>query len=397
MRMKNTLVFLTTVILLASCGGDNEGTDPDAPRGVTATSIRVGSHTDLSGPLAIWGVPMVNGMRQRFDELAEAGGVHGRTIDFVVEDTQYQVPVAVKAVNKLIHVDEIFAMLGAMGTPHNHATFERLFDANVPSLFPLTAAESMYEPHHPMKFSYFVSYQNQVRGGMAYIVEHNEIGKVCLQAPGTDYGSEVAEGYEAAVAELGLESVYAGRHKGSETDFVGTATSIKNSGCEMLLLGAFVKDTILLYTAVRDAGWEGIVLTNMVPYLPEMPSAADGRMEGMYASAPFYVPNFTDLGEEEWGREWYERYVAAHGEEPAAQSVIGYVMADLLIKGLESAGPDLTVEKLVAAIEQINHYEDPFGGPPLSFGPDKHVAGESLNLYQVIEWKWATVAEAVPY
>jgi branched-chain amino acid transport system substrate-binding protein len=395
--MKYALMLLVMVFLMASCGGGGDPADVDAPRGVTATSIKIGSHTDMSGPLAIWGVPLVNGMRMRFAELAAAGGVHGRTIDFVVEDSQYQVPVAVKAVNKLLNVDKVFAMLGAMGTPHNNATFNRLFDANVPSLFPLTAAQTMYEPFHPLKFSYFVSYENQVRGGMAYLVEQHGMRKVCLQSPGTDYGSEVAVGYKMAVQELGLESVYVGHHKGSETDFVGTATSIKNSGCELLLLGAFVKDTILLYTGVRDAGWDGIVLTNMVPYLPEIPPAADGGMEGMYAAAPFYVPNFTDLEEGSWGSDWYESYVAEHGEEPAAQSVIGYVMADLLITGLEGAGPDLTVEKLVAAIERIDNYQDPFGGPSLSFGADKHVGGNSLNLYQVVEWRWETVAEALPY
>ncbi|MDH3620808.1 MAG: ABC transporter substrate-binding protein [Gammaproteobacteria bacterium] len=395
--MKGIPVLIAATLLLAGCGGGSDDAESSMPRGLTGTTIKIGTHTDLSGPLAIWGVPMVNGMRMRFEELAAVGGVHGRTIDFVVEDNQYQVPVAVKSVNKLLNVDEIFAMLGAMGTPHNNAAFARMFEANVPSLFPLTAAESMYEPLHPLKFSYFVSYQNQVRGGMTYMVEQHGVQKVCLQSPGTDYGSEVAEGYAMAVEELGLESVYVGRHKGSETDFVGTATSIKNSGCELLLLGAFVKDTILLYTGVRDAGWDGVVLTNMVPYLPEIPPAADGGMEGMYAAAPFLVPNFTDLEEGSWGRGWYENYVSDHGEEPAAQSVIGYVIADLLVKSLEAAGRDLTVEKLIEAMESIDYYEDPFGGPSLSFGPEKHVASDSLNLYQVVEWRWQTVAEALPY
>ena len=395
--MKHTLRLLAMVLLVAGCGGSIHHTATDGARGVTETSIKIGTHTDLSGPLAVWGVPLVNGMRMRFEELAAAGGVHGRTVDFVVEDSRYQVPVAVEAVNKLLHVDKIFAMLGSMGTPHNNATFTRMFEANVPSLFPLTAARSMYEPHHPLKFSYFVSYQNQVRGGMAYMVKQRDIRRVCLQSPDNDYGSEVAEGYEMAVAELGLESVYVGRHEGAETAFAGTAASIQTSGCELLLLGALVKDTILLYTAVREAGWDGIVLTNMVPYLPEIPPSAEGGMEGMYAAAPFYVPNFTDAEEGTWRRDWYETYVAEHGEEPAAQSVIGYVMADLLVKGLESAGPDLTVEKLVLAMERIDNYQDPFGGPSLSFGADKHVGGNCLNLYQVVDWRWKTIAESLPY
>lgn len=395
MRMMKKVVLLLLVVSVAGCGGGEE--DAGAVRGVTASTIRIGSHTDLSGPIAIWGVPMANGMRMRFDEAAAAGGIYGRTIEFVVEDSQYQVPTAVKAVNKLLHVDDVFAMLGSMGTPHNHATFDRLFEANVPSLFPLTAARSMYEPLHPLKFSYFVSYQDQARGGMRYMVEQHGFERVCLQAPATDYGAEVLEGFEAAVAELGLESVYVGRHKVAETDFVGTATSIKNSGCEMLVLGALIKDTILLYTAVRDAGWDGLVVTNMVPYLPEVPPAADGGMNGMYAVAPFYVPDFGQESETSWAGQWNASYKAAYGEEPAAQSVIGYIIADLLVIALEAAGPDVTVEKMLAALEGIDNYEDPFGGPSLSLSATKHVASNYLNLYQVVDRKWATIEESLEF
>ena len=387
--------MVTAALLLSACG--SESPDSDLPRGVTANTITIGSHTDLSGVLAIWGVPMVNGMRQRFDELAEAGGIHGRTIDFVVEDTQYQVPLAVKATNKLINVDEIFAMLGAMGTPHNNAVFDNMFEANVPSIFPLTAAVSMYEPLHPMKFSFFVSYRDQIRGGMRYLVEKNGFKKVCLQSLATDYGAEVGIGFSQSVEENDLEVVYEGRHKISETDFTGTATSIKNSGCELLVLGPFIKDTIQLYTAVRDAGWEGTVVANMVPYLPEIPMAADGGMEGFYASAPFFVPDFSKAIEDEWVSGWHTKYVASFGEEPAAQSVIGYVMADLLIQSLQAAGQDITVEKMLAALEGITYYENPFGGPTMSFSAQKHMAGDYLNLYQVKDRKWITVAESLSY
>jgi len=384
-----------SLLLLAACGG--ESPDPDLPRGVTADTIKIGSHTDLSGVLAIWGVPTTNGIRQRFDELAEAGGVHGRTIDLIVEDTQYQVPLAVKATNKLINVNNIFAMLGAMGTPHNNAVFDSMFEANVPSIFPLTAAVSMYEPLHPMKFSFFVSYRDQIRAGMRYLVEKNGYKKVCVQSLATDYGAEAGIGFAQSVEENGLEVVYEGRHKVSEIDFTGTVTSIKNSGCELLVLGPFIKDTIQLYTAARDAGWEGTVVANMVPYLPEIPVAADGGMEGLYAAAPFFIPDFTAAIEDEWVAGWHSDYVAAYGEEPAAQSVMGYVMADLLIQSLQAAGREITVEKMLAALEGIGHYDNPFGGPTISFSPQKHVAGDYLNLYQIKDRKWTTVAESLPY
>ena len=392
------ILLLIIALVVAGCGGGDQSAHSDLPRGVTADTIIIGSHTDLSAHLAIWGVPMTNGIRMRFDEVAAAGGIHGRTIDFLVEDSQYQVPLAVKATNKLINVGEIFAMLGAMGTPQNNAVFGRMFAANVPSLFPLTAALSMYEPLHPLKFSYFVSYRNQARGGINYMVEQYGYKNVCLQTMATDYGAEIELGFEQAVEELDLTVSYVGRHRGSETDFTGTVTSIKNSGCEFLFLGPFIKDTILLYTAARDAGWQGAIVANMVPYLPEIPSAADGGMNGFYAVAPFYVPDFLNKNiEDPWIAEWYAAYTHAYGEEPAAQSVIGYVIADLLVTALDNAGPDLTVEKMLAALEGIDNYDDPFGGPSMSLSATKHMASNYLNLYQVVDEKWVTVAEAIPY
>ena len=395
--MKKTIIFLA--LTLTACGsGDDAATTSGLPRGVTADTITIGSHTDLSGGLAVWGVAMINGIRMRFEDVNAAGGIHGRKIEFVVEDNQYQVPMAVKATNKLINVDKIFLMLASMGTPHNNAVFNRMFAANVPSLFPLTASVSMYEPLHPLKFSYFVSYRDQVRGAIAHMVENNDISKVCLQSAANDYGQEVVIGFEQAVDEHGLEVVYEGRHKGSETDYTGTVTGIKNSGCELLFMGPFIKDAILIYTAARDAGFDAPIVANMVPYLPEVAQAADGGMDGFYAAASFRLPDYeTELEADSWVGEWYERYVETFGSEPGAQSTIGWVIADLTVRAIEAAGPDITTDKVIAGLEAINNYQDPFGGPSLSFSAEKHQGGDYLNLYQVQGGKWQTVAEGIPY
>ena len=52
---------------------------------------------------------------------------------------------------------------------------------------------------------------------------------------------------------------------------------------------------------------------------------------------------------------------------------------------------------MLAALEGIDHYENPFGGPSISFSATKHMGGDYLNLYQVEGGKWKTVAEALPY
>ncbi|MGE0341115.1 MAG: ABC transporter substrate-binding protein, partial [Xanthobacteraceae bacterium] len=90
-------------------------------RGVTKTEIIIGTHTDLSGPAASYGVTSTNAIRMKIDEVNEKGGIHGRKIRYIVEDAQYQIPRAVQAANKLIQKDHVFAIIAAMGTPMNNA------------------------------------------------------------------------------------------------------------------------------------------------------------------------------------------------------------------------------------------------------------------------------------
>lgn len=369
-----------------------------APQGVTDDTIRIGQYSDLSGPAAIWGVGTTYGTRMRLEEANAAGGVNGRMFEFIVEDAQYQVPLAVKAANKLLNRDKVFVMVGNLGTPHNNATMPRQLKMGVPNLFPLTAAVAMYEPLHPMKFSYFVSYRDQAGGAINYMVKKTGASKVCLQTQATDYGQEVEIGYENAVEKLGLESVYVGRHKVTETDFVGSVTALKNTGCEILFIGTIIKDTILLYTTARKAGWNVPIVGNMVVLHPTIAEAADGGMEGLYGAAPFRIADFESGGEENaWRRDWYRRYKERFNEEPSVQSQIGYVITDLTVKAIDAAGRDLTTEKVLEGIENIRDYEDPFGGPSLSFGPDKHQGSDALMMSQVIGGKWVVVEEELPY
>ena len=197
---------------------------------------------------------------------------------------------------------------------------------------------------------------------------------------------------------MGLEVVYTGSHKATETDFVGTITAIKNSGCEMLVLGPLVKDTILIYTAARDAGWDAPIISNMVSYVPEVATAADGGLEGLYAAASFYVPDFdAEIAAGTWAGKWATSYVEKFGERPAPQSVVGYITGDLVIRALDEAGRDVKLENVLAAIERIDNYEDPFGGPSMSFSPTKHAGGDYLNMYQVVGGTWQVVEKNISY
>ena len=127
-------------------------------QGISANEIVIGTHQDLSGPIKVWGVPVLNGMKQAVEEINAAGGIHGRKLRLVAEDSAYEPRKAVLATQKMVERDKIFAMIGPMGSPTVLAAQDILFEAGILQLFPLTAAEFTFKfdpakPQERLKFN----------------------------------------------------------------------------------------------------------------------------------------------------------------------------------------------------------------------------------------------------
>src|ERR1043165_4007179 len=118
-----------------------------ATQGVSKNEITIGSIQDLSGPIAGFGKQVRLGMMLRVDEVNEQGGVNGRKLKLLVEDSGYDPKKAVLAAQKLVNQDKIFIMVAHIGTAQNMAAMPVQFEKNVVNFFPITAAREMYEPY----------------------------------------------------------------------------------------------------------------------------------------------------------------------------------------------------------------------------------------------------------
>ena len=392
------------VFVLAGCGGapESESTgateEPSASAvdGVTDTEVIFGTHTDLTGPIAIWGVGIVNGARMRIDEINEAGGIHGRTIRYIVEDTQYQVPRAISAANKLINRDKIFAMLMAVGTPPNNAVMTTQFRAGVPNLFPVTGARSMVEPFQKLMFTQMGIYYDEMRAGVKYFLEQKGRKTPCVIYQDTDYGQEILDGVQDQVAEMGVEIAEVSAHKPTDSEFTAAIIRLQKAGCDLVMMGTVHRDTILVLEAARKAGWKDVAwVGNEAAYGNVIAEQESGSGEGYYAFVPIAVLYEDDELSAEV-RAWYDGYVERFGENPGLPAMIGYRGVDLTAKALEIAGRDLTRDKLIAAMESITEYEDLFGYK-LTFGPNDHKGVDESLLSQVQNGRWVTLDKSISY
>ena len=390
-------VLSATAAMTSACGGGApESGTSQAVRGVTDTEIVLGSHTDLSGSIAILGVDGANGARMRFEEANEAGGIHGRKIRFIVEDSQYQVPKAIQAANKLINRDKIFAMVMSIGTPTNNAVLTQQLEAGVPNLFPITGARSMVEPFHKLKFHARGIYYDEIRAATKYFIKEKGMQRPCAVYQDTEYGQET---YEAALDQskaMGLELVAASAHKPTENEFTAAILRLRNAGCDLVLMGTVVRDTILILETARKMGWDDVAwVGNNAAYNQAVADQESGAAEGYYAFVHMAMI-YRDNPRSDVVAAWWDKYIEKFGRAPEYIAFEAYRNADLVVKGLENAGRDLTVDSLIAGLEAIEDYEDIFGYR-LSFGPNDHKGVSESTLSQIRDGRWHTLAESITY
>src|SRR5256885_13959105 len=365
-------------------------------RGVSKTEIVLGMHTDLSGPAATYGVSSSNAVKMRFDEVNDKGGIHGRRVRWVARARNTEGPGAVQAGPRLISPDRFFAMVARRGTPMNNALFKDQFDAGVPNLFPLSAARSMYEPFNKLKFYGAASYVDQVRAGINYFVAKKGKKALCAMYQDTDFGKEVLDGVQMQADKLKIKVAETTTHKPTDQDFTAQITRLKAAGCDLVVLGTIVRDSIVPYATARKIGWTDVDFLGSAASYDLFVAAAHGAVtEGLYAMGLTDMPYRDTFGPA--AQAWFDRYKERYKNDPNIGAIYGHVAADLTALGLEKAGADLTLNSFVKGLESIRGYRDIFNGPEANFGPDKHQGANSSFLAVVKGGRWVRLTDPLSF
>ncbi len=386
---KPTTLLQALAFALASMSG----TAPVAAEplhGVTDTEIVVGTVTDLSGVTAIQGVNNANAIRLLFDEANAKGGINGRKIRYVVEDSQYQVPRAVQAMNKLLNNDQVFMTLQDGGTPMNNATWPMAIEKNTPKLLPLTAARSMYEPFHHLKFSQTSSYVDQMRSGVKYFVEQRGKKAICLMYQDTDFGKDVLAGVTQQVEAENIKIAATTAHKPTDTDFSAAVTKLREAKCDLVTLGTIVRDTTIIISTVKKAGWDVDLLGQAASYDTAVATAPGGTGEGFYSMTPTLYAYPDDPRPDV--RDLMARYRTRYGIDMNYIGQTGVSVAQIALEALRRAGRDLTVDSLVTAMESLHEFTDIYGNT-YSFGPNQHHGSTKAFLAVVKDGRWVPVVD----
>ncbi len=391
MKLKYAAAFATLATLTLAATIAQAQNPP--PQGVSATEITLGSIQDLSGPIAGFGKQSRLGMMLAVDEINEQGGINGRKLKLIVEDSAYDPKKAVLAAQKLVNQDKIFIMLGHLGTAQNMAAMPVQFEKNVINFFPITAAREMYEPFHKLKYSFAATYFDQMRNAVPKMVKDKGAKKVCTMYQDDDFGLEVLRGGEAGLKTIGMEFVEKTSYKRGATDFSSQVSKMQASGCDLIVLGTIIRETIGAIGTAKKSGYNPTFLASSAGYTDLIHKLGGAAMNGLYATMTVQNPYLDEASKPI--QFWAAKYKTKFNEDPSVFSVYGYTIVDTFAKAATKAGKGLSTESFIKAMDTMTIPTDMFGSAPASFTATKRLGSDASRLSQITDGKWKVISEYI--
>jgi branched-chain amino acid transport system substrate-binding protein len=256
MRRTRSAVIFAVALLLTSCSGAGESTGgesdakADAAPGVTDNSVVIGTHQPLTGPAAPGYSRISVAAKAMYDYINDNGGINGRKIDYRVEDDGYNPTRTVEVVKKLVLQDEVFAIVGGLGTPTHSKVVRYLNDQGVPDLLVSSGALQWDDPQNsPMTFGFQVDYEREGKIQGKYVKEHFGGKKVGLMFQNDDVGRDAQAGLDQFIK---ADVVSRQGYDPANTDVLPQLSALKDSGAEVVVCSCVPAFTaLMILTAAR--------------------------------------------------------------------------------------------------------------------------------------------------
>lgn len=381
------------IAALAACFA--AGSAPaQTPQGISATEIVLGAHLDLTGPTAAGMDWLRTGMMMKVDEINEKGGIHGRKIRVIVEDNGFNPAKAVRAVEKLVGSDKVFAIVNSFGTTPTIAAHGKALEAGVPHLFPWSGvAGPFHGTKSPLSYTFVVNYDWGTAAGVNWAIKTLKPAKIGVLYQDDPFGQLVLKGVNDAVKANNTTVTATATFKPTEVDLSAQLASLKNAGVDLVVLGTIVRQTVTAYTGSRQMGWN----VNMITSIPgrnqtilAIAASTKASLDGLYGISQWRIHDKdTDLAS---AKAWIAAYEAKYKKPATMEATVAYSVMEWTAMALEAAGKDITVEKFTKALREIK-YKDKFGNPEQSLAEGNHAQPQTVAVDQVKGGKWVKISD----
>ncbi|WP_304450733.1 ABC transporter substrate-binding protein [Nocardiopsis sp. YSL2] len=354
---------LTVALLVSSCSGgapDDEatGAPTDETMGVTDDTVVIGTHQPLTGSAAPGFRHVSTGARAVFDYINDNGGIHGRRIDYQVQDDGFDPARTAEAARVLMEDHEIFAMLGGLGTPTHEAVIADLNEAGVPDLFVSSGALAWDQPEeYPYSYGFQVDYTKEAKIQGHFLAENFSGEEVALLYQNDDVGPSSHAGIEQYLTD---EIVAWESYDPGVPELGGQISAMKASGADVAVcycIPAFLAQAVMEAAAVGyepqwvapSFGGDVQIATGLIEQFSEGTPAedipAEAFLDGLIITS--FLPPVAQP-DDPWTAFFHEIHQEYNEGTPFTDTTVyGMAQAVLFAQVLMETGPDLTRQSLI--------------------------------------------------
>jgi branched-chain amino acid transport system substrate-binding protein len=231
-----------------------------------AQDVKLGALNGMTGGLAAYAPPIIDGEQLAVDHVNAQGGVlGGRKLQLILGDTQSNPAGAVDAAQKLVNVDGVAGIVGALASSATIATAESVaVPAGIPMISPASTSPlitGLSDNGFVFRATVSDAYQGVV---LAKITKDRGINKVAVSYINNDYGKGLADAFANGFKKLGGTVTGFQAHEENKASYRAELKTLTNGGPEGLVLIAYPDSggKILMRQALENDFFDRFIMTD---------------------------------------------------------------------------------------------------------------------------------------
>ena len=354
-----------------------------------AEPVKIGITTILSGPMADRGQSEQYGAQIALDSINQSGGVLGRPVVAYYADNACKPDVGVPATKRLLELEHVPVIIGALCTPVTHAIMPMMKDAKVPLVIATSAGQDFVDASgaggNDYAFKTIPSEVDIARGLMRWLASKN-VKSVAIVAAAGGFPQMNAVALAKAAQDLGLKVTAQEALAQGTTDFASVLEKLKASAPEQVVtvLGPF---TAGFFKAYEASGWK-VPLTGRIDFSAALAAVSPQFRDSGALSDMTGVAVFTPAQDLPGIKDFVAAYRTHYGLMPTQRSFFVYEATLLVADAIRRAGSDdaAAIHKAL----KTTTMPSALGG---SYAPDDHNhAHTPLQILGMRDGKPAVVA-----
>lgn len=339
-RLLIVFLFLLSFVVLFSCTKTHE--EPN--------EVKIGAILPLTGDAASWGEAGKEGIELAVSEINSKGGINGRKLEIIYEDTQANPEKGASAMLKLATIDKVPAVVGDIVSATTLAAAPIAEKNKVVLLSPTASAPKIT---HAGKYIFRIWPSDLTEGTAIANFAAKDLGlkRVAILYIQNDYGIGLRDVFKKVFTQLGGKIIEAVAYKPDETNFRAHLTKIVKKSPEAIYLVSYYKDAALVLKQAKELKITTQFLGTTAVEEPKLIEIAGEAAEGLiYPISSGYDPKSQDKVVQEFNKRFKEKYGKAPGFVQAQCYDALKILAYVISKG------NYTGEAIQKALEGLKDY-----------------------------------------